>query len=258
VGFVIVDFAPKEERLRLDLEAFDALVAGPDAEDAAYLRDSGLLDGYALHPVVLPAVLAARSSVRVVEATVVGMRGSTVHRMWISPEASASLLHVSGGLYQVFVVRPDQVPALVARAVRLGPRPRLAPGAVVFPAAAVAGLVAPDDDERPRRVAAFAAACPVEWIGLADQVLAGRWRLWSVRSTGHGPDATIGSSVLTVLDTPAGIVRVDKPVASAGTDRTAEGTAVVTDALITATTPTRMWFELTFLLPEGQEQPQSP
>ena len=145
---MIVDFAPDAGRLRLDLEAFDALVAGGGVDAVAYLRDAGLLEGdavhHTVHPAIRPAVEAARAPVCVVDVAVAGTQGSTEHRMWLAPAAAACLLHVSDGMYQVFVVDPTRVPALVAKVVRLGPRPRLITGVVPCPFVVVAGLTAPD------------------------------------------------------------------------------------------------------------------
>ena len=244
---MIVDFAPDAGRLRLDLEAFDALVAGGGTEAVAYLRDAGLLDGDVVHPAIRPAVEAARAPVCVVDVAVAGTQGSTEHRMWLAPAAAACLLHVSDGKYQVFVVDPTRVPALVAKVVRLGPRPRLTPGAVPCPFVVVAGLTAPDAEQRAASVDRLAETCPAEWAEWAAQLRGGRWRMWSARTTWPATNMTPTGRAVTVLDTPTGVVRVDEPqvdVADA-TDQTS----------LTATTPTEIWLELTRLLPTDADLP---
>ena len=71
--------------------------------------------------------------------------------------------------------------------------------------------------------------------------------MWSARTTWPATEMTPTGRAVTVLDTPAGVVRVDEPQVDAAdaTDQTS----------LTATTPTEIWLELTRLLPTDAELP---
>ena len=139
------------------------------------------------------------------------------------------------------------MPALVARVVLLGPRPRLITGVFQCPFVVVAGLTAPDAEQRAASVDRMAETCPTEWAELAEQLRGGRWRMWSARTTWPATEMTPTGRAVTVLDTPAGVVRVNEPQVDAAdaTDQTS----------LTATTPTEIWLELTRLLPTDAELP---
>lgn len=135
----------------------------------------------------------------------------------------------------------------MAKVVRLGPRPRLTPGALECPVVVVAGLSAPDAGQRAASVDRLAETCPTEWVEWVEQLRGGRWRMWSARTTWPATNMTPTGRAVTVLDNSAGVVRVAEPqvdVADA-TDQTS----------LTATTPTEIWREVTRLLPTDAALP---
>lgn len=242
-----VEFVPERGRLRLPLEAFDALVAGPGADpgaDAA-LEAAGVTTGGAHHPVVEMLVAPALAPTCVVEVSVAGARGSTGHRVFVSPGGATALLHVSDGLVQVVAARADGVPALVARTVHLGPRPRLGGGDAAPAPQDVSGLTLAE----PSTVAAAAdrLAASTPWPTFADALRAGTWRLWTARATWPGPDGETGGRALTVLDTPAGMAQV------CGLDES--GSEGAPDVRLTPATPSSVWLGLVRLLPGDDELP---
>lgn len=254
----IVEYAPERGRLRLTAEAFDVLVAraggGASAEDSeapapadpavvAALEAAGAVVGDALDPTVEALVAPAVSSLCVLEVSLAGVRGVTGHRAFLAPDGATALLHVSGGMFQVVHVPPGAVPALAARTVGFGPRPRLAAAATTVPGEVVAGLSAPDRSAVLTAADRLAdAAAAAGWSAWADALRAGTWRLWTARATWPGPDGELGGRAVTALDTPAGTVRV------LGLD---EGDREEPE--LVATTPTDLWLELVRLLPSDEE-----
>jgi len=245
-----VEFVPERGRLRLSLDAFEALVAGPGGDPAAdaALEVAGVLADGVPHPAVEALTAPARSARCVVEVSVAGARGTTGHRVYVAPEAATALLHVDDGVVQVVADRPDGVPALLARVVRLGPRPRLAddgaPEAVAVGVAATdaAGLTLPDRSSVAAAADRLAAAAP--WSAYGDALRAGTWRLWTARATWPGPDDEPGGRAVTVLDTPAGLTEVH------GLDAPEPGPVRLAPA-----TPSTVWLALVRLLPADDELP---
>lgn len=242
-GVAAVEFVPERGRLRLPLEVFDTLVAGPGADpdaDAA-LEAAGVTTGGVRHPAVEVLVSPALAPVCVVEVSVAGARGSTGHRVFVSPDGATALLHVADGVVQVVAERPDGVPALVARTVRLGPRPRLDAGDAAPAPQDVSGLTLAEPSTVAAAAERLAASTP--WPTFADALRAGTWRLWTARATWPGPDGETGGRALTVLDTPAGMAQV------CGLDESGP------DVRLTAVTPSSVWLGLVRLLPGDDELP---
>jgi len=106
-----VDLDRSTGSLRLDDEGFEALVAGTDATQEVRAD---------------PAVAAALRAVDTAEVRVcvdVAGRGLTqTHLAWVTPEAVALLLSVTGHERQLITTAPQHLAAAVARVVRIGPR----------------------------------------------------------------------------------------------------------------------------------------
>lgn len=253
-----MEFVPERGRLRLTVEAFDALVAGPgtDPDADAALEAAGVTAGGARHPAVEAMVGPARAPVCVVEVSVAGARGSTGHRVLVSPDGATALLHVADGVVQVVADRADGVPALIARTVRLGPRPRLGTEDAAPAPRDVAGLTFADLSTVARSGERLAASTP--WPSFADALRAGTWRLWTARATWPGPDGETGGRAITVLDTPAGTARVSGlDESSPGPDADGPGSDETgPDVRLTPVTPSSVWLELVRLLPGDDELPR--
>lgn len=115
-------------RVTLDGAAFDRLIALARGE-AASGPDLAELRGVAAHPAVaagLSAVLQPVCTLRVGLTDAGGI--ARAGEGWIGAQAAALLLDRPEGSRDLITVQPAFVPAVVARVVRLGPRPLEHPG----------------------------------------------------------------------------------------------------------------------------------
>ncbi|MCW2777466.1 MAG: hypothetical protein JWN17_1191 [Frankiales bacterium] len=218
------------DTLLLSAQAFEDLVSCAEGRPATdELREAGVVRDGVVDPRLVPGLRAVLAPVAVVRAQVRTPARSEVVQAWLRPEASAVLLP-RDALAELLVLGADLVPAVLAQAVGLRPRPRpeLAPCRV--PLAVVDALL--DDAD----TAGLVAALPSTWAGWAAGLSADRWRAVAAVAAWPGEDA--GSRALAVLVGPRGLVRVHP-----------DGD----DAELRATTSTAVFRDLVRLLPTDPE-----
>lgn len=117
-------------RLRLDQPAFDRLVAWSRGDEAAgpelsALRDAGVAPA---HPRLAGGLRAVREPVCRLRLAHTDAHGrEKAGDGWVRGDAAALLLDLPDGSRDFLTVHPALLPAAIARAVRLGPRPRPGP-----------------------------------------------------------------------------------------------------------------------------------
>lgn len=122
-------FEPGTGRLRLDLTAFEALVAHyrdpacTPRETRLALQAAGALTRAGLHPTLVPGLEAVDEPLCRLLLTLVEDEGpERVIEGWVSPSAALLRLPVRGDGYELVTVLPAFLPAAIARIVGLGPR----------------------------------------------------------------------------------------------------------------------------------------
>lgn len=229
-----VQFDPAGGRLRVDQAAFELLVeiarGGEGAGLAvAVLRDAGVVQEGGLHPLAAGAMRSVAAPVCRLRLDLTGEEGRPkAGDGWLAPDGTALLLDLPDeGLRDLVSVPTDLVPAVIARLVRLGPRPQPKPEALTVASGPVARLLAADPDERQRAAAALAAAVPMNG-----------WRTWMAQMAWHDPRGSLTGRAVQVIDAEPGLFLVDD-----------DGEWVT----LWPTTPTAVWRLLTLLLPRTEE-----
>lgn len=237
-------FDPGTGRLRLPPAEFTALLEYPGT-DAAPLTDltaAGVLGDAGPHPLLLPGLTAVHGPVCRLFLHVAGAAGVHLHHGWVDAEAAAFLLHVREGQVEFVTVGPTFVPAAIARVLRLAPRPPLGLDGFGTHAEVVDGLFAENSSERNEALTALrAAASGVRLEAWETAVQDRTWRACRAAVSWTGPDGEPAGRDVAILDTPAGILRVDR----------AEPPGI--SALWTPTSMTSVWRSLTALLPGDEE-----
>lgn len=229
-----IDHEPHQRRLRVDADGFAALV------EAAERRLANVQV-----PVGDPSAAAAIGSAHVrallspvlrpsaqLDVTVSGTIDAVLHQLWLGAGAGTALAHSQGAMYEVLPFPSVLTPRTVARLVRLGPRPRLAPLTLLVDE--VSDMLSDDAAVRTTAAQAVADAAPSAWPGWSDALRSGSWRLWRVEVRWPDGDG-LGAAGIAVLDTPAGLTGV--MAASDGTPH------------LVPTDPTSVWRALAALVP---------
>lgn len=221
-------------RLRLDRDSFRALVAwrsGQHGEATGLdrLRAAGVVQpDDRLHPALQPGLDAVLNPIcRLVIRMRDGQGGAERGDSWVGGDATALLLDLPNGLCEFGTVHPSFLPAMLARILELGPRPRLAGEPVQATPELLDQLTDPDPVRRD------SAARPLGHDSLAEL-----HRDWQIQASWQPGGGSAGVRALRVLDTAAGLWLVEPH-----TDR----------AVLFPTSPSAVWLELVRLLPTDQE-----
>ena len=223
--------------LRLDAEAFITLAeyAGdPAGACDRTLRDlaevGAVVDG-GPHPALRGALAAVTSSLASLQVLVSDPDGVVLHQGWLA-RVSAMLTDVGDGTYDFASVGTEFVPTTVARLTGLGPRPRLAAGAVVVEEVVLDGLVDNAASLRAAAAEALADLLPA-WPAVSSAVRSGGWRTSCVDIAFPVRDRTVARR-LAWVDTDSGVLRVE--VDEHG-------------PVLVPTSPTDLWRALISILP---------
>jgi len=125
---VTVAFQPDSGRLLLFAEDFGILVSSftregvAESNDAARLRESGVLRPDGPHPAVQIGLGTVLEPVCRLDACIVGGTTRLLQQGWFSPRGAAMLRHIREDEFEFLTVPPEFVPVALARMVRLGPR----------------------------------------------------------------------------------------------------------------------------------------
>lgn len=237
-------FDPGTGRLRLPPKRFTALLEHPTSDAAAPedLTAAGVLGDAGPHPLLIPGLTAARNPVCRLFLHAAGSAGVHLHHGWVDADAAAFLLHVREDLVEFVTVGPTFTPAALIRVLRLAPRPPLSLDAFSTHTDLVEGLFAESSHDRDEALTAIrAAAAGVGREGWEAAVQDGTWRACRVAVSWTGPDGEPAGRDVTVLDTPVGMLRVDR-AAPPGVS-----------ALWSPSSMTAVWRSLTALLPGDEE-----
>jgi hypothetical protein len=189
-----------------------------------------------------PAVAAALAAIGAPVCTLrLAVSADVAHDVtgdgWVSGDAAAVLLDLPDGLRELVTVHPTFLPALLARVVRLGPRPALPVPSVEVPAGRLAELVSPDDAVRERAADRTAAECGAE--AAAHAMGSGLRRRWDIVASWPSAYGGTGQHAIQILDTRAGLWSVEP----AGDQR----------VRLWPITSTMAWHALVQLLPTSEE-----
>ncbi|MGH8793273.1 MAG: hypothetical protein ACRDXX_11585 [Stackebrandtia sp.] len=240
-----VDFDADTGRLRLDQLDFDCLVdwangaenPGPELAD---LREAGVVTDEVPHPSVVPGLQAVSEPVCQMRIAQMDDRGK--HRSgdgWLNRDAAALLLDSADGLRELVTVLPTLLPAVVARIVQLGPRPRPGVEPLGIPTAMFDGMLSSDPEERRAASASMAAHAPEPPMpDVVESFVTGPWRCWSVSMAWLTPEGEQASSNMQVVDTLSGLCMLD--IEEQNTS-------------LWPTTATEVWRRLSKLLPDDVE-----
>ncbi len=239
-----IEFDPGTGRLRLPPARFTALLEYPGAEAAppTDLTAAGVLGDAGPHPLLIPGLTAARAPVCRLFLHVAGAAAVHLHQGWVAADAAAFLLHVREGQAELVTVGPTFTPAAVVRVLRLGPRPPLGLDAFSTHADLVEGLFAAEKRDRDNALADIRGAAAGVRRDAWEAAVADRtWRACRVAVSWTGRDGEPAGRDVIVLDTPAGMLRVDR----------SDPPGV--SALWSPTSMTSVWRALTALLPGDPE-----
>ncbi len=238
-----VVFDPATGRLRLDHANFDTLVAwcrGGRVTDADLepLRGAGVVDGDRLHPAVAPTLAAAANPTCHLETLAYDDTGDRLYaEAWLAPEAAAFLLPLADGGHELVQKHPTYAPAVVARLVRLAPRPRLAgSGPLQVSGEVFEALLSADADVRRSAAALVERDAEPALAHLVKTLVSGSWQVWTAQATWPGPNGR----AVHVVDTVAGACLVE---------------ATHDTVMLWPTHPTQLWRLLIRLLPDDAEIP---
>jgi hypothetical protein len=239
-----VAFDPATGRLRLDRAHFDTLLAWCRGRrmtadtDLEPLRGTGVVHGDRLHPAVAPALAAAANPTCRLETLVYDDTGDRLHaEAWLAPEAAVFLLPLPEGVFELVTTHPTYAPAVVARLVRLAPRPRLAgSGPLQVSAEVFEALLSADADVRRSAAALVDRDAEPALAHLVNSLASGSWQVWTTQATWPGSDGR----ALHVVDTRAGACLVE---------------ATHDTVMLWPTHPTQLWRLLIRLLPDAAEIP---
>lgn len=243
-------FEPETGRLRLDRETFRVLAdwsAGVQTASPAMteLRTTGVIDDGQPHATVAPSVHALGRPVCRLRADLRDRQGHTeTGEAWVSDEAStALLLPLPDEMTELITMATVFLPALLARFVELGPRPRQIAQPVAASEDLLARLTTAEPGTREAAGAELATTAPDESTRDAvNDLVSGLRRDWAIRAAWESPRGGLEGRMLRVLDTTAGLW-----LAQPQQDPTAE---VET---IWPTNPTTVWRYLTRLLPDDDD-----
>jgi hypothetical protein len=207
-----VDFDPASGTLRLDAEAFITLAElSSDAVDScdttlARLVDAGaVLDGRP-HPTLRQGLAAVAGSVASVQVLVAAPEDVRLHHGWLSDDAALLSDH-GDGTYDFAAVDTEFVPESIARATRIGPRPRLGEGSAVVDEGVLDDLASSSSAARESGVEALAGLL-APWPAAVAAVRAGGWHLALVDVAFVDRGRTVARR-LAWVDTDAGMLRVE-------------------------------------------------
>lgn len=243
-------FEPETGRLRLDRETFGVLAdwsAGVQAGGPALteLQTAGVIDDGQPHAAVAPSVDALGRPMCWLRADLLDRDGGTeTGEAWVSGEAStALLLPLPDGMTELIAMATVFLPAVLARFVELGPRPRQVAQPVPASEDLLARLTSTEPSTREAAGSELATTAPDESTRDAvNDLVSGLRRDWAIRAAWDSPRGGLEGRMLRVLDTTAGLW-----LAQPQQDPTAE---VET---IWPTTPTAVWRYLTRLLPDEDD-----
>ena len=238
-----VDFDSATGRLRLDQDAFSALVARTAGDDlpeevsedlsaAGVLVDGRVRPDLGLEAVVDPTAVA--------ELTMISDTGRDVRgQIWVAPGAAAYLMTGPDDTCELLRTPPGFFCVSIARATGLGPRPRAALTPWTLPQPSVEDLLSADPDRRRPVCDTIAAGTgdPVT-ARYADRLAAGPWWKWGLQVQWPAAPGTADGRSLHVLDTEEGLVVLSE-----------HGQAVAFDPV----SPTEVWQLLTMILPGDDE-----
>lgn len=234
-----LELHPGSGHLRLSRQTFERLVAwytdprGPDrgALMVAELEAVGAVagPGELAEPVAVACAAIAdpvcRLTVRLRDDQGRGEQADG----WVGADAAALLLPLPAERYELGVVHPTFLPAMLVRVVGLGPRPRLT-GAAPVPASPELVDQLTDPDPARRAAATAGLAGPAGSMEVR--------RDWSAQASWSPAAESSGVRAVRVLDTAAGMWLVE-----AHQDR----------VMLFPTTPTAVWRALVGLLPTDPE-----
>lgn len=217
-------------RLQVDEEGFAALAEGGSV-------DGGLACLAPEHARAVRAGLrAVAEPVALWDVALVAADATSRHRLWLRPECALALMQVDEDISEVMVTGPQLVPALVARTVRLGPRPRLAPDEAAIELTWLNGLTGPSRALRRAARDRVAERLAATWPDVSSSLTQNRWLLWRASSVWPDHGGGMAARGALVLDTPQGALLVD-----GATGR------------VRPTTSTDLWVLLAALLPRDDE-----
>lgn len=187
-----VEFQPETGHLRLDRETFDQIArwyAGPPGPERGAAAPAPLSAAGAVDPggeLAAPIELALRAVVGAIcrltieirrpgEPTAAVEQGSG----WVNGDAATLLLPLPDGRYELGMVHPSFLPAMLLRVLQVGPRPRLG----------ASGPLSVDPAQ-------------------LDQLTSGN-RDWRVRATWRPARDSAGVRAIRVLDTADGLWLVE-------------------------------------------------
>lgn len=158
--------------------------------------------------------------------------------MWLRPECALALMQVDEDVAEVMVTGPQLIPALVARTVRLSPRPRLVHDEAALEVAWLNGLTGSSRALRRAARDRIAERLAATWPDVSSSLTHNRWLLWKASSVWPDHGGGMAAREILALDTPHGTLVVD-----GATGR------------LRPTTSTDLWMGLAALLPRDDELP---
>jgi hypothetical protein len=217
-------------RLQVDEEGFAALVEGRSPEEALDYLTPGDADA------VRRGLRAVADPVLLWDLALAASDATSRHRLWLRPECALALMQVDADVAEVMVTSPQLIPALVARTVRLGPRPRLVADEAVIDLAWLNGLTGPSRALRRAARDRVAERLAATWPDVSSSLAQDRWLLWRTSSIWPANGGGMATRETLVLDTPRGALLVDGVTAR-----------------VRPTTSTDLWMLLAALLPSEHE-----
>lgn len=210
-----------------------------DAAAGERLTGIGMLTAGALHPALEPVAEALTEPFCHLIVSVAGAGGVAVHRAWAAPGVLVVFAQLRDDEYEVLTSPPEFTTAGIARLIRLGVRPRLAPDTCGLDIEALGGLFGVEAGMRAGAARHLADAAPASWDAWATELRNELWRAWRLDVLWVGPDGSQVGRQLTAVDTNGGIAEA--------------GWSVSTGARLVPTTPTALWGKLVAILPTDDE-----
>ena len=242
-----VRFAPETGEFLMDQSAFDQLInwaaagdpPGPELEE---FRQAGVISADGLHDTLVPPITAVMDPSCQLRIDVFDHDGSErCADGWLNGNTGALLADRASGMRHFFEVHPTLIPAVVAKLVKLQPRPRFTSETepLLMPRSSLEGLLGASVAEREAAASRFTSTGDAPHP-VIDVLVPGPWRRWSVTSMWVEPSGRPASYGLQVIDTDQGMWRCE---------------ASGVDASLWPTRSTDVWRALTRLLPDEVEEP---
>lgn len=241
-----VVFDAETQRLELDQEAFDCLVAWSRGDtdvgtQLVNLEAAGVINHQSPHPAVVDRLEAIAEHVCQLQLNFVNDEGTYKSGDgWVSADAATLLVDLSDGQRDLQEVPPTLLPAAIARLCRVEPGVRLDAEPLPLKHLEFDGLLAPSSVRR-RRIAdrLDTYVTNPEMADVIECLVTGPWRCWSATLAWRTPQGDPVGYGLQVLATDAGLCQchVDDQ-----------------QVVLRPTTPTEIWRRLTMLLPDEVEE----